>query len=85
MSVCPLPPEQWWLAEIDRYGNPKLCDGAHSTREGVEEALYLHQCLGLGKGKRYAAAQVLLTEIEAKPHGADEGAIQGINSIGLRP
>ena len=32
---------QFWLAEIDQYGNPRLVDGAHATRAGVEQAAYL--------------------------------------------
>jgi hypothetical protein len=31
--------EQWWLAELDRYGNPKLVDGSHTERHGAEEAM----------------------------------------------
>jgi len=86
MSDAPfLPNEQWWLAEIDQYGNPKLSDGAHSNREGVEKALYLHRSLGLEKDKRYACAQVILTECEPVSHGANEDAIRTLNSIGLKP
>ncbi|BCH33170.1 hypothetical protein MesoLjLc_51000 [Mesorhizobium sp. L-8-10] len=76
---------QFWLAELDQYGNPKLVDGSHETREGVEQAAYLFSRLGLGNDKRYACAEVHLTEVTAKAHGANEEALNTLNSIGLRP
>lgn len=76
---------QFWLAELDQYGNPKLVDGSHERREGVEQASYLFARLGLGKGKSYACAEVILTSVEAKPHGSNEDALDTLNSIGLRP
>lgn len=39
------PSVQWWLAELDRYGNPTLIDGMHSDRAGVELALTLYEKL----------------------------------------
>lgn len=76
---------QFWLAEIDQYGNPKLIDGSHDDRNGVEQAAYLINSLGLGRGKTYACAEVHLSPVVPKPHGADEDAISTLNSIGLRP
>lgn len=32
-------PTQYWLAELDQYGNPKLIDGAHGARAGAMRAL----------------------------------------------
>lgn len=76
---------QFWLAELDQYGNAKLNDGPHSDRNGVEQAFYLIGRLGLGKGKVYACAEVILTPVEAKSHGANEEALSILNSLGLRP
>ncbi len=76
---------QWWLAEIDQHGNAKLTDGSHGSKDGVEQALYLTQRLGFAKGKRFAAAYVELSEVEAKPHDANEDALNTLNSIGLKP
>lgn len=76
---------QWWLAELDQYGNPKLCDGAHSQRQGAEHALYLINRLGLSRGRRFAVAEVILTEAKEDPRGANEEALATLNSIGLRP
>lgn len=76
---------QYWLAELDVWGNPKLCDGSHDTREGVEQAAYLYNRLGLSKRKRFACAEVHLTPVEPKPHDVNEGALNTLNSIGLRP
>lgn len=62
---------QFWLAELDRYDNPKLVDGSHDAEGGAHHALYLHQRLGLATGKRFAVARVEL--IEAVPD-SDGGA-----------
>ena len=80
-----LPDVQWWLAELDQYGNAKLCDGPHDARSAVERALYLRQRLGMAKMKRFAAAEVMLTEVVAAPHGANEEALRFLNDAGLRP
>lgn len=81
----PLRSPQFWLAQIDQHGNPTLHDGSHGSREGVEEAAYLLTRLGFAKGVRYACAEVILTEVEAKPHGANEDALNTLNNIGLKP
>ena len=80
-----LPNTQFWLAKLDRHGTPDLIDGAHSTRNGVEQAAYLFARFGLAKGERLACAEVIVTEIDAKPHGANEEAIGSLNGIGVRP
>ena len=51
---------QWWLAELDRYGNPTLVDGAHDSRDGAEKALRTWRLCGLNKGWSYAIAEVRL-------------------------
>lgn len=76
---------QWWLADIDQYGNAKLTDGPHNERSGVEQAAYLLKRLGLAKDRRFACARVELTDVEAKPHDANEEALETLNGIGLRP
>ena len=85
MSAAPLYAAQWWLAELDQHGNPTLCDGMHSDRHGAEHALYLLQRLGLAKDRRFAVAEVRLTEAKPDARGADESAIATLNAIGLRP
>ena len=55
--------EQYWLAELDQYGNPKLIDGAHSNKDGAEHALELYKQLGgCNNGTKYAIAHVTLSE-----------------------
>ena len=76
---------QWWLAELDMHGNPKLTDGAHSVRAGAEEALTLMQRLGLAKDRHFAIAEVRLTEPTGKHGQVNEEAIATLNAIGLRP
>lgn len=76
---------QFWLARLDQYGNPTLVDGAHDSRAGVEQAMYLFKNLGLGKGNQYACAEVIITDVEARSHGANEDAISTLNGIGLVP
>lgn len=36
---------QYWLAELDMHGNPKLVDGAHEDRAGAVEARRLYRKL----------------------------------------
>lgn len=76
---------QFWLATLDQYGNPTLADGSHSDRAGVEQAVYLLNRLGLSKGRTFACAEVHLTPVSPKPHGANQEAIADLNNIGLTP
>ncbi|KGB99554.1 hypothetical protein [Burkholderia cepacia] len=63
---------QWWLAELDQHGNPKLSDGAHSERAGADKAMYLIKNLGLDtKGKRWAVARVELFDPRPSSGGAN--------------
>ena len=79
--MADLPNTQWWLASLDQYGNAKLCDGPHGDRSGVEQAMYLFRSLGLERAAGgYAAAEVRLTAVEPKAHGANEDAIATLNS-----
>ena len=76
---------QFWLAELDRYGNPTLCDGAHSERSGAEEALTLFNRLGLSKKRKFAIAEVRLSVPTGEHKPVNEEAIATLNSLGLRP
>jgi len=75
---------QWWVADIDRHGNPLLEDGAHSNREGCEKALYIMRRLGLRPHQKRAICRVEIYPPEAKAHDADESALTILNSIGLK-
>ena len=76
---------QLWLARLDQYGTASLVDGPHSERSGVERALYLFDRLGLSAGRSYVCAEVIITPVEAAAHGANEDALNTLNSIGLKP
>ena len=75
----------WWLAELGPHGYSKPIDGPHDSREGVEEAAYLMARLGLQKGRTFVCAEIIETPVAAKPHDANEDALNTLNSIGLRP
>ncbi|MPW16956.1 hypothetical protein GCT13_08425 [Paraburkholderia sp. CNPSo 3157] len=66
---------QFWLAELDQHGNPKLVDGAHSAREGADKAAYLYQQLGFARGKRLAVARVELSEPTPSSKGVNQEAL----------
>ena len=69
---------QYWLAELDRYDNPKLCDGAHSDEQGAHRALYLLQRMGFAEGKRFAVARVELIDAVPNATGVNEEALETI-------
>jgi len=77
---------QWWLAELDRYGNPTLVDGPHSDAEGCEKALYLRRSIAVlarkVQGKRFAAVRVQIFPVEAKSHDSNHEAIAILNAAG---
>ncbi|RQS39742.1 hypothetical protein DIE01_16120 [Burkholderia sp. Bp8990] len=73
---------QWWLAELDQHGNPKLSDGAHSERAGADKAMYLIQNLGLNKnGKRWAVARVELSEPQPSAKGVNMDAVASCRAM----
>ena len=74
-SIRPGQRVQWWLAELDRYDNPTLRDGAHTSERGAHHALYLLQRLGLTRGARFAVARVELFDAVPDPTGANEEAL----------
>lgn len=74
---------QWWLAALDKYGNPTLTDGAHSDRDGADRAAYLIEAMGLSPGARYAVAKVELTAPRPSGRGVNHDAIAQINRAAL--
>lgn len=74
---------QWWLAEVDTHGNPKLVDGAHADRSGADQAMVLYQRLGFAKGKQFKVARIELSY--PQPAAVNEDALRVLNSQGLKP
>jgi hypothetical protein len=74
---------QWWLAELDQYGNPTLTDGMHSDRAGANRAFYLHGAFGFTKGERYAVAKVELFEPVADGSGVNHEAVETVQAAML--
>lgn len=73
---------QYWLAELDRYGNPKLIDGAHSSAKGANKAAYIIRELGLGQpDRKFAVARVELSECVPSSTGVNLKAIRTLNTI----
>lgn len=81
----PIGNPQFWLAELDQHGNPTLTDGAHGRRVGAEKAAKILDRLGLARGKRFAVAEVRLSELTGVCGPLNEEAIATLNAIGLRP
>jgi hypothetical protein len=68
---------QYWLAELDRYDNPTLIDGSHSSPEGVQQAAYLITHMGLGKpNRRFAVAKVELSECIPSDRNVNQEAVR---------
>jgi hypothetical protein len=72
---------QYWLAELDQYGNPTLIDGAHSEAEGANQAAYLIGAMRLGgdRPRKFAVARVELSECVPTSAGVNHEAIAIIN------
>jgi hypothetical protein len=75
---------QYWLAELNQYGNPKLIDGAHQARVGAEKAATILRRLGLARDRRFAVAEVHLSELTGEHEPVNEEAIQTLTAR-LRP
>jgi hypothetical protein len=72
---------QYWLAELDRYGNPTLIDGSHHDAEGANQAAYLIRSMRLGRqDRKFAVAKVELTECIPSSKGVNHEAIATINA-----
>lgn len=71
---------QFWLAELDRYGNAKLIDGPHNDREGVETAAALHEALGLRSGQPLTCAEVLVTDLTGAHGPINREAVAILNA-----
>lgn len=70
---------QYWLAELDQYGNPTLIDGSHSTAAGANQAAYLILSMRLGKpNRRFAVARVELSKCVPSAKGVNQDAIETI-------
>ena len=75
-----IPPVQYWLAELDQYGNPTLIDGAHSDAQGANRAAYLIKAMRLGKPDRaFAVARVELFVCKPSAAGVNLEAVRTIN------
>ncbi len=74
---------QFWLAELDQHGNPKLIDGAHSNAEGANRAAYLIKAMNLGgnQPRNFAVARVELSECVPTAAGVNLEAIRTINMM----
>lgn len=72
---------QYWLAELDKHGNPKLIDGAHEDRGGAEKAATILTRLGLAKGRDFAVAEVHISPLTGEHEPVNEEAIATLNSI----
>ena len=71
---------QYWLAELDQYGNPTLIDGAHSDAQGANRAAYLITAMRLGKPDRvFAVAKVELYVCKPNAAGVNLEAVRTIN------
>lgn len=72
---------QYWLAELDQYGNPTLIDGAHSNARGANQAAFLIGAMRLGKpNRRFAVAKVELSECIPSAAGVNLEAVRTINT-----
>ena len=72
---------QYWLAELDQYGNPKLIDGAYDTAQGANQAAYLIRAMGLlPVDRRFSVAKVVLTECKPSAEGVNLEAVRTINA-----
>lgn len=60
---------QYWLAELDQYGNPTLKDGMHSHRSGVVRAMDIYRELGFDTGRKFAMAKVEIMPIYSDERG----------------
>jgi hypothetical protein len=77
---------QYWLAELDRHGNPKLIDGAHTDAAGANQAAYLIKVLHLGdQNRRFAVAKVELSECVPSDEGVNHEAIATLNNSRRKP
>lgn len=74
---------QWWLAELDQYGNPTLIDGMHPDLAGANRAFYIYRAFSFTKGEHYAVAKVELFEPVADKAGVNHEAVETVQSAML--
>ena len=75
---------QYWLAELDVHGNPKLIDGAHDSADGANKAAYLIEALGMKRDRRFVVARVELSECVPSAAGVNHDAVRQINNARMR-
>jgi hypothetical protein len=72
---------QYWLAEIDQHGNPKLIDGAHGDPQGPANARFLIESMHLGEpGRKFATAKVELSPCVPSAAGINLETVRTINA-----
>ncbi len=74
---------QWWLVELDRYGNcSRMVDGAHSDAGGANQAAYLIKSMHLSSENcQFAVAKIELFPCEPTDKGVNHEAVEQINSV----
>lgn len=73
---------QYWLAEIDQHGNPKLVDGSHDSPEGCNQAAFLIQGIGLGKpARKFAVAKIELSECVQSGANVNHEAVESCRKM----
>ena len=75
---------QWYLVELDRYGNPTLVDGGHNDREGANKAAYLIEAMGLKRDRKFAVAKIEISEVQPSSSGVNHAAVAELNRASLR-
>jgi hypothetical protein len=77
---------QWWLVELDRYGNcVRMVDGAHSSAAGANKAAYLIKAMHLSSENcTFAVAEIHLHPCEPSSEGVNHDAVNQINTAAGR-
>lgn len=71
---------QWWVAELDKYGNPTLTDGAHTNKESCEEAIFIMESLIKDKKNR-VIVKVEIYPGEASQHNVNVDSLKILKQI----
>ena len=74
---------QWWLVELDQYGNcSRMVDGAHSDAEGADKAAYLIKAMHLPSANaKLAVAKIELYPCEPNAEGVNHEAVASVNRM----
>ena len=86
MDIVSIQNPQWWLVELDRYGNcARMVDGAHSDAEGANQAAYLIRSMHLSvRDSTFAVAKVELFPCEPSSKNVNHAAVRQINKTRRR-